>query len=384
MYLLWGRLAYDPATPEATFRDIAAREAGTDSLWAALQAAGDVVPWVQTGHTCGPDSRSFAPELELGGDVAEWARPFTQTAANKWADCQNPTPFDTFAVASAAEAAADLVAGSATSRLSPIDVAAEVLADVARTTDALAAVDRAAVRDNTVARDIARECLAVADLGRYFAHKLRAATALAVYQRTGRADWLSAARDELAAAHAGWRDLAGDTAYILPFHDRLRMSRTDVPGLGYDPFHWADVVPALAADDAALDAAEASVSAAPPAFSGSLPGARIWLASPRTAGPGFGDISVMPAAATATAWTVRAHFGTALPVNATVRVLWKPFDSERDWAVVDASPAGDGSYTAAVAGEGTGALFAVDVRDAEGAWRYPDPRLATPYVSLPP
>ena len=81
---------------------------------------------------------------------------------------------------------------------------------------------------------------------------------------------------------------------------------------------------------------------------------------------------------------MRVRFGAALPVNATVRVLWKPFDSERDFVAVDASPAGDGSYTAAIAGEGTGALFAVEVRNAQGAWRYPDPRLATPYVSLPP
>jgi hypothetical protein len=384
MYLLWGRLAYDPATPEATFRDLAAREAGTDSLWPALQAAGDIVPWIQTGHTCGPDSRSFAPELELGGDVAEWARPFTQTSASKWADCQNPTPFDTFAVASAAEAAADLVAGLATSRLSPVDVAAEVLGDVERTMDALAGADRDAIRDNALARDIARECRAVADLGRYFAHKLRAATALAVYQRTGRADWLATARDEIAAAHAGWRALADDTAYIRPFHDRLRMERTDVAGLGYNPFHWTAVVPALAADDTALDAGLAAVTAAAPAFSGSLPDPRIWIASPRTGGPGFRDLSVTPADGRATAWTVRARFGAALPVNATVRVLWKPFDSERDWSGVDASPASDGSYTAAVTSEGTGAMFAVEVRDAEGAWRYPDPRLATPYVSLPP
>jgi len=384
MYLLWGRLAYDPATPEATFRDIAAREAGTDSLWAALQAAGDIVPWIQTGHTCGPDSRSFAPELELGGTVAEWARPYTQTSSNKWPDCQNPTPFDTFAVASSAEAAADLVAGVATGRLSPIDVAAEVLADVQRTTDALAVADADAIRDNAVARDIARESRAIADLGRYFAHKLRAATALAVYLRAGRADWLAAARDEIAAATAAWRELAGDTAYILPFHDRLRLARGDIPGLGYDPFHWTAEVPALAADDAALDAAEAAVTASPPGFAGALPDPRIWLASPRAGGPGFGDVSVTPAVATAAAWTVRARFATALPVNATVRVLWKPFDSERDFTAVDASPTGDGSYTAAVTGEGTGAMFAVEVRTTAGAWRYPDPRVATPYVSLPP
>jgi hypothetical protein len=376
MYLLWGRLGYDPATPETTFRDIAAREAGTDSLWPAIQAASDIVPWIKTGHTCGPDQRSFAPELEIGGNVEEWSRAFDPL---KGLYCNNPTPFDAFAVASASEAAADLVAGAATSRLSPIDVAAEVLTDVERIEATLANLDPGLTRDSVLARDIVRECVALADLGSYFAHKLRAATALAVYQRTGRADWLAAARDESAAAGSAWKALAAGTEYLLPFHDRMRMSP-----LGYDPFHWADEVPELDADGTAINNVALAVNASPPPFSGSLPDPRVWLGSPRTPGPGFGDISVTPAVATATTWTVRARFGAALPVNATVRVLWKPFDSERDWTAVDASPAGDGSYTAAVTGEGSGALFAVEVRDAEGAWRYPDPRVATPYVSLPP
>ena len=223
MYLMWGRLGYDPGTPESTFRDIAAREAGTDGLWPAVQAASDIVPWIQTGHTCGPDHRQFAPELELGGNVAEWARAF-EPSISKWPDCTNPSTFDTFAVASAAETAAGLVAGSATSRLSSIDVAAEVLADVEGTLAALATADPDAIRDNPLARDMARESLALADLGRYFAHKLRAATALAVYQRAGRADWLAAAREETAAAHLAWRALADDTAYILPWHNRLRLA----------------------------------------------------------------------------------------------------------------------------------------------------------------
>ena len=165
---------------------------------------------------------------------------------------------------------------------------------------------------------------------------------------------------------------------MMPFHERLRMST-----LGYDPFHWNGEVSVLGADGTAIDAVAAAVAASPPPFSGSLPDPRVWLDSPRTPGPGFGDISVTPAVATATSWSVRARFATALPVNATVRVLWKPFESERDWAAVDASPAGDGTYLATIGG-GTGAMFAVEVRDAEGAWRYPDPRLATPYVSLPP
>ena len=378
MYLMWGRLGYDPARRSRRFATSRRARRGRTGCGPPSRRRATSFPWIQTGHTCGPDHRQFAPELELGGNVAEWARAF-DPSISKWPDCTNPSTFDTFAVASAAETAAGLVAGSATSRLSSIDVAAEVLADVERTLAALATADPDAIRDNPLARDMARESLALADLGRYFAHKLRAATALAVYQRTGRADWLAAAREETAAAHLAWRALADDTAYILPWHDCLRLA-----GRGFDPFHWAAEVPALAADDTALDAVAAAVAATPPTFRGALPDPRIWLASPRLAGPGFRDISVTPAVAGATSWTVRARFATAPSINAGVRVLWKPFDSERDWTAVDATPAGDGSYTASITGDGTGALFAVEVRDALGAWRYPDPRLATPYVSLPP
>jgi hypothetical protein len=376
MYLMWGRLGYDPNTPEAVFRQTAAAEAGTDSLWPALQAASDIVPWIKTVHTCGPDSRSFEPELELGGDLGQWGRPFV---TNVLASCDNPTPFDSFAVASVADAAADLVAGQDTSRVSPIDVAAILLDDAERAESSLMAADAVAVRENVLARDLARETLALVDLGRYAGHKLRAATALAVYASTGRDDWMTAARAESNAAADAWRSLAGHTGYIQPFHERLRM----LP-LGYDPFHWADEVPALSADGAALDAAAAAVAANPPSFSGTLPDPRVWLASPRPTGPGLGDIVISPAVASAASWTVTARFAAPVPIDATVQILWKPFDSEKDWSAADASPTGDGGYAATIAGGGAGGLFAVEVRDAAGAWRYPDPRETMPYVSLPP
>ena len=67
-----------------------------------------------------------------------------------------------------------------------------------------------------------------------------------------------------------------------------------------------------------------------------------------------------------------------------MNVLWKPFDSEKDWVSTAASRRADGSYGAAVAGNGEGALFAVEVRTTGGAWRYPDALTTTPYVSVAP
>src|SRR5262249_42311994 len=71
-YLLIGRLSYDNAVPERVFRDALAARVGTDALWAPLQAASEIVPWIQTAHTCGPDQRDFAPEMELGGPLGYW------------------------------------------------------------------------------------------------------------------------------------------------------------------------------------------------------------------------------------------------------------------------------------------------------------------------
>jgi hypothetical protein len=139
MYLLWGRLGYDPAEPESDFRQLLAREAGTDGLWPAIQAASDIVPGIETGRTCGPDSRDFEPEMELGGDVAQWANAAGGPKSVK--SCAGGAPFDTFAIASPADAASDLVGGVATSRVSPVDVAGAILADVDQIYGTLAAVD---------------------------------------------------------------------------------------------------------------------------------------------------------------------------------------------------------------------------------------------------
>lgn len=135
---------------------------------------------------------------------------------------------------------------------------------------------------------------------------------------------------------------------------------------------------------AATDVVDVGVSASPPSFSGSLPDPQVWLASLRAPGPGLSELSITPAVATALTWTVRVRFQAALSTAATVHGLWKPFDNGFDWSAVDASATGDGSYSATVSSEGSGAMFAAEVRDGQGAWRYPDPRAATPYVPLPP
>jgi hypothetical protein len=372
LVLLWGRLGYQSDTPEAVFRAWFERESESTELWPALQAASEIVPWIQSARTCGPDARSFAPELETGGDLAAWILPVGAAASD--GDCTSQGPFDRFAIASPAEFADDLWLGRVTTRLSPLDVAARVH-------DSAAPAASVTVPPHGVwARDVARDAIALSDLGRYFGHKLIAATALAVYTRSADQDWLTPARAESALASAAWRDLAADTAHIRPFTDSLRMSY-----LGYTPFHWNALTARLGDDGAAIDAAVRAVQATPPAFSGSLPEAAAFLHAARGAGPGLAELAATPADGSAPSVVVTARFELPLPADAQVSVLWKPFDSEHDFQAVAAKAVSGGGYQASLPIARAGALFAVEIASpSAGGFRYPDPTRGAPYIALPP
>jgi hypothetical protein len=378
-YLLFGRLGYDPATPERVFRRALATRVGTDALWDKLQAASDIVPWMQTAHTCGVDSRDAAPELELAGDVGYWASPQHTQAPNS--ACVQHEAMDSFAIALPADLADDVVAGRPTTRLSPLAVAALLTEDAARATAAVATEDGQQVE----ARDVIRECRALGDLGTYFAHKLRAASSLAVYARTGRADYLAAARAETGVSNDARRALAADTNYIKPFDDHLRMAM-----LGLPSFHWSLQLARLDEDRAAIDALALAVGSADASRNAaSLPPAAAWLDGARPPGPGLTDLSVSPADPSAPTWTVSATLARPAPAGAHVRILWKAFSSDAaDWTAVDAtlvaSAAGTDSYVAQIAGGGQGGMFAVEVAADAAGWRYPEVISETPYRVLPP
>jgi hypothetical protein len=381
-YILFGRLGYDPTTPDKVFRAMLADRVGTDRLWDAVQAASDIVPWIQTAETCGADQRNYAPELELGGSVAFWASPSHPPPHSPHAStpgCKHGHfSFDGFAVAMPYEAAEDLVAGRGTSRLSPVDIAQQVLADARNARSALEVrVDPA----NAEARDYVRECVALADLGEWFGHKLRAATALAVYERSGSAEWVEAAKREVALADAAFTKLADDTAYIAPFDEPMRMRE-----LMSGKFHWKEEVPLLASDPASIEKSVEEVRAQPPKPSASLPHPEAWLDAARGAGPGLSQLDISPMDPRAPSWTVAVTLASAPPQGAHVNVLYRTFKSNgADWATVAATGAGT-AWKATVPGtSGEGGMFAVEITGGQGhAFRYPDVRKETPYRVVAP
>jgi len=377
-YILFGRLGYDPATPETVFRAMLRERVGTDGLWDAVQAASDITPWMLAGHTCGPDQRDYAPELELAGPVGYWATPVNTKGPHP--SCGGAhRPFDAFALAPPAEAARDLLERRGTSRLSPVDLALMILADAKA---ARAAKQVAIDATNPEARDVVRECVALADLGEWFAHKYRGATALGVYEGSGAAPWLLAARSETRAADAAYTALARDTEYILPFDEHMRMSYELLPN-----FHWRKQLPHLPEDPASIDAVEGRVRAANTPFHvrGPLPEPSAWLGAARRPGPGLAELQVTPNDPHAPAWTVSITLASSPPSGAVVRVLHRPFRSDGlAWEASDATGSGT-TWTATVAGGAEGGMFAVEVDAGPGkAWRYPDVARETPYRALAP
>jgi hypothetical protein len=376
MYLMFGRLSYDFDTPDTVFRQALRERTGTDAFWAPLQAASDVVPWIQSVHMCGPDQRHFAPDLEWAGTVGYWASPATTVHPNSPCPTDYHGPLDTLAFTTPFEAAQDLLAGEGTSRVSPIDVASIVLHDAAA---ARAAAQVSFDPANAEARDFARECAALADLGDYFGHKLKAATALAVYGGSRAPDYLDAARAETALADAAWTALAGHTAHIAPFLEMMKMVL-----IGYPTYHWSMMLPHLAEDPASIDQYVADAASRPvPTVRLGLPPAATFLDAVRPAGPGL--LSLVADQPQGKKQAVTARFGRDLPDSARVRVWWKAFSGFADWSTAHAKRVDAHTFRAQIDKGDNAGYFAVEILDGPGAsFRYPDPLVGPPYVAVPP
>jgi len=224
--------------------------------------------------------------------------------------------------------------------------------------------------------------VALSDLGGWFGHKLRAATALAVYQGSAVPAWLDAARSETVVADAAYTTLAADTAYIATFSEQMRMARLRLPD-----FHWSEQLPRLGADMESIDLIATEVTATPSTrlASAALPDPAKWLATGRERGPGLVALDVAPQDPTAPLWTVAITLASSPPPGAAVRLLYRPFRSDgADWAAVDATGSG-ASWSATVPGTGAGGMFAVEVVGGPGTgWRYPDMTVETPYRAVAP
>jgi dienelactone hydrolase len=227
MYLnLWGRLGYDPDTPEERFDALVADKLGSAAslLVEAWKAASQVLSTAFSAFSLGPDHRNHAIELEWGGDTPGYLA---------------SEPFDSHVFSSIREAVAGNAAGGLDGRIPPQATAARLTsyADAAAKA-ALIPLTSAPAGEEKRLRELITACGQAARLGRYYAERFLAAWR-AGQAEAGAADAAGQATMHMREAEKEWSGLAACSFY-KPFTERLRM-RTN-------SYHWAQELPKVKAE----------------------------------------------------------------------------------------------------------------------------------------
>jgi len=253
--MLWGRLGYDPGTPESAFQLWFTDTFGPqgEAIAKAWKTASLIIPTAFTIYSLGPDHRDSNPEMELGGDVATFIA---------------EEPFDTFSVMSVKESLAWRALGLKDGR-SPNCAYAGRLADYASQVRAgVAAVSEAGFSDKAAKRwkELRVTTLMLSHLGDYYAGRLESAYLLGQTEQAGGGANAQAAA-ALNRSLEAWTQLSDspEASYYKPFTETLRMRTTQ--------FHWRNELPALKkiVDASAAPAAASSSSLSSLASLPSLP-----------------------------------------------------------------------------------------------------------------
>ncbi|MBX7132315.1 MAG: acetylxylan esterase [Fimbriimonadaceae bacterium] len=208
----WGRLGYDPTVKDKVFDAEAKRMLDSSELVDAWKRASTLVAKAFMGFSLGPDHRSHAPELEWSGD------------SNAFIQGQG---FDSHAYMPINEMFANRLTGGLDSRMTLLQLADELLADVRQIPN----LSSYASSSNLEAKEIANAVSLQTALGKYYAYRFRSAAQVAgtesgVYEHR---EGLSELPFAVAAQAFGL--LATNPAY-RPFTERLRMHT--------NTFRWAD------------------------------------------------------------------------------------------------------------------------------------------------
>lgn len=231
-YRLWGRHLYSPQLDPDVWRRWTRQQfgAGAGAMETALGRASRVLPLITTAHGPSAANNSYWPEMYVNMPIVDAARkhPYSDTPSPK--RFGTVSPFDPELFSRVDDFVAEFLAGRRSCKYSPVEVA-QWLEGLAG-----AAPEGHAAESRRWAADMAIQ----SGLGRFFAHKLRAAALWALFDRTQDRAALEEALRQYRAGRAAWAELAA----------KASVYRSDVT-FGYDRHlrgHWADRLPAIDAD----------------------------------------------------------------------------------------------------------------------------------------
>jgi len=249
-YRVWGRKLYDPDANAEAWQRWMRRELGLSatSVETAVTNASRILPLLTSAHLPSASNHSFWPEMDtnMPSVAGSEPSPYSDTPAPKVFGMVSPLDPQKFSTVN--EHAQDLLAGVASAKYSPIEVAQwmEDCADAA--SDALdEARRRAAARPSAAFRRMEADVLIQAGLGRFFAAKLRSGVLYAIFQQAADRQAGLQALDQYKMAREAWSDLAAHAASVY---------RADI-AYGSTPMrrgHWSDRLAAIDKDIAAMTA----------------------------------------------------------------------------------------------------------------------------------
>jgi hypothetical protein len=219
-YLLWGRLSYDPATPETAWTAELERRFGPAAadVLEAYRASSGILSQIVAAHLADPNMYIW-PEINPGGLIDAY---------------REVRPSDWRYIATVAEAVRNRIQGAASAKQTPAETAAR-LEDLAGRAER--AVERARAKlevGNAEWQSSEPDFLVLASLARYHARKQVAAERLTWFYETGYRGALDAAGSELTAALGIWEKLVELTDGLYP------------PNMAFGPDdfgHWKDKLP---------------------------------------------------------------------------------------------------------------------------------------------
>jgi hypothetical protein len=356
-YFAWGRIAYDPALPEATLVGEFRRRFGAAGprIYQAVQQASAIVPLVYSYTAKGPDHRDIAPETEtgIGKELLDFDRP----------------GLDARSFARIGQYVEKRVSGQSDGRVSPLRVARLVGDAATSARAALESVGELTGEAGDQWRLLRTDLLCATHLGDYYANRVQGLVHLDYALKTASKVDYDKAVKLLAASRAGWKAMAqiGDAAYE-PLVNKLRKQ---------DNYRWMSKVDMLNKHD----------QGAGKLWSGAMPteaGKPLeYLPTDLGQDPGI-TLTGVKHQITKEQVRISGQASSAMGVRRVV--LWhKPLPSERKWESTPMTASDGSRFSARLKIGAEGLLYMIEVHTQDGlAKNFPDVMQVTPYWVVSP
>jgi hypothetical protein len=251
-YRLWGRLLYNPdATPDSWRKSLKRKFADrADSAERTLSAASRILPLLTSAHMASASNHAYWPEMYTNQPIVSDAGFVPYTDTPKPRVFANVSPLDPQLFSTASEHVGDLLAGRASAKYSPAEVAAWLDDLLFQTDHALTDIDPP--RD-VATRRLVEDAAIQSGLAHFFSAKLRAGLYFVLWQKARSHDAGARAVESYQQARDAWAKLAerakGVYAADVSYGEILQRRG-----------HWSD---RLAAIDADLAAMKSTIAAEP-------------------------------------------------------------------------------------------------------------------------